>query len=273
MYLANSVAFSSTPEPLKTARLSVMSSVPGPLAAGPSGSGATPQFILASSARKAAPDRGLDHRHLAVEPDGAHLVLLVGGRTLLGVGHHRLVGLERRQHLGTVHHDVAVGVDDLAVVGVNPVQELVHRVVEGLRREPEARDAGLLLDLLGEGDLLVPGLRRRLRIEPGLLEEVLVPVERLGREGDRHAPLGAVGGHRVDDVGIVGRLLLVGHRHLDDQVVGRELLQRARADIGERRPACRRRRASSPCPGTAPSRRARAPPSSPGSRLPTRRCT
>ncbi|MNT58546.1 hypothetical protein D3C72_1959890 [compost metagenome] len=56
MNLANSVAFSSTPVPLKIARLSVMSSVPGPLASGPSGRVAIPQLILVSCRRVAAPD-------------------------------------------------------------------------------------------------------------------------------------------------------------------------------------------------------------------------
>lgn len=39
-------------------------------------------------------------------------------------------------------------------------------------------------------------------------------------------------GDRVDDVGVIGFLFVFGHRHRNDQIVLRELLQRARTDIG-----------------------------------------
>ncbi|MNX85233.1 hypothetical protein D3C86_1170630 [compost metagenome] len=112
------------------------------------------------------------------------------------------------------------------------MHELVHGVVEGLGGQTITGDAGLFLDLLGKGDLFSPGLRRHFRIETGLLEEVLVPIERLGREGDGHTPLRILEGNRVDDVRIIGLLFVFGHRHRNDEVVLCELLQRARTDIG-----------------------------------------
>ncbi|ENN84743.1 hypothetical protein RHSP_08477 [Rhizobium freirei PRF 81] len=173
----------------------------------------------------------LKHADLAVEEDGAHFVLLVGRRAFDRVRCNVLIGLQSCQHFRAVEDDL-VAVDDLAVVAVNPVQELVHGVVEGLGRQAVAGNAGLFLDRLGVGDFLSPSCRRLFRIEASLLEEVLVPVERLGREGDRHAPLLATRGHGTNYTGIIGLLFVVRHRDRNDQIVLGELLERTRADIG-----------------------------------------
>lgn len=58
------------------------------------------------------------------------------------------VGLESGKNLRAVGLDVALVVDDRAVVGVNPMHELVHRVVEGLGWQTIARNARLFLDRL-----------------------------------------------------------------------------------------------------------------------------
>ena len=109
----------------------------------------------------------------------------------------------------------------------------MHGVVEGLGDDTETGGAGLFLDLLGEGDFLGKGLRRRLGIETCGGEEILVPVERLGRERDRDAPLLSVRRHRFNDEGVVGFLLVLGVFDRHDEVVRGKLLQRARADIGQ----------------------------------------
>lgn len=49
------------------------------------------------------------------------------------------------------------------------MHELMHGVVEGLGGQAVAGDAGLLLDLLGGGDLLGPGLGRVSEVETGRL--------------------------------------------------------------------------------------------------------
>ncbi len=109
----------------------------------------------------------------------------------------------------------------------------MHGVVEGLGDETVTGRIGVLGDLLGESDLFFPGLGRSLGIETGFLEQVLVPVESLGGEGHRNAPLGAVEGDGVGHVVVVLGLFLVRHRDGDDQVVHGELLEGARADIGQ----------------------------------------
>src|SRR5690606_40723207 len=51
-----------------------------------------------------------------------------------------------------------------------------------------------------QGLLLLPGLGRGFRIKSGGLEQILVPEQGLGGEGDRNAPLGAIEGDGIGDV-------------------------------------------------------------------------
>ena len=103
---------------------------------------------------------------------------------------------------------------------------LDHRPGLPLRREPAlgaARD-----QLLAELAHLVPGLGRRVGIEAGLLEQLLVPVEHRGRGVERHRQQLAVGRRIVavdrTDIGLgVERLLGIGHQlmHRIDRALGR----------------------------------------------------
>ena len=109
----------------------------------------------------------------------------------------------------------------------------MHRVVEILAGEPDARGVGVLVDHRRHRVHVVPG-RGGGAFSAGLLDEIAVDVERLCGEGVRVAPAGALDGHGVEHARLVGALQILRDLGGNDQAVVGQLAQRAAAHVGDR---------------------------------------
>ncbi len=170
------------------------------------------------------------HRNLPVVEQILQLIALPRGRAFLAHCGKPSVELKRFTGLLAVEHILTrCRIDDRTTIGIEVIQELVHRVVKVFARKANARGIGVVDNPLRHREHFVPSCRRNALLTRGF-DNIAVDIKRLGRERMRIAPGRALNRDSVQNTILIDHILRNFSGH-DQSVVG-QLTQCARAHVG-----------------------------------------